>query len=127
MSKSLSESQSENIGLTEKIMTLSSLDDDKMIQWKRKQVAKKVTHTKEQYKRCIPQRRGLEYVEATSEKSMWPSASNSHNPKATSSEGTQAAYIDLKIVKLYEKLQSSTDHGIDFSKIKGQKPFRPGH
>ena len=37
-------------------------------------------------------------VEETSEKSVQPSTSNNRNPKATSSEGTQAAYIDQKIV-----------------------------
>ena len=46
---------------------------------------------------------------------MQPSESNSRNPKATSSEGTQAAYMDPKIVKLYDKIQFSTGHGINFA------------
>ena len=74
-----------------------------------------------------PQRRGLWYVKTISEKSVQLSVSNHRNPKNTCSEGTQAAYIDQKIVKLYEKLQSSTGHGINFAKRKGQQPFKPGH
>ena len=58
---------------------------------------------------------------------MQLSASSPRNPKTTYSEGTQAAYIDKKIVKLYDKLQSSIGHGIDFAKRKSQKPFRPSH
>ena len=45
-SNSLNESQSENVGLTKKIMTLSFLDADRKIQWEREQVVEKVTHTK---------------------------------------------------------------------------------
>ena len=69
----------------------------------------------------------LGYAEATSKKYVPPSVNNPRNPKDTSSEGTQAAYFDQKIVQLYDKLQCSTGHGIDFAKRKGQKPFRPGH
>ena len=108
-------------------MTLSSLDDEKKIQFEKEQVVEKIMHTKDQFKRFIPQRRGLGYVEATSKKSVQPIASNPRNPKATSSEGTQATYIDQKIVLLFDKLQSSIGHGIDFAKRKGQKPFKPCH
>ena len=68
------------------------------------QVAERVAHTKEQYKKFISQRMGLGYVEVTSEKYVQPSTSNSRNPKTTCSEETQAAYVDQQIVQLYNKI-----------------------
>ena len=78
-------------------MSLSSLCANRKIQWEKEQVVEKIVHTKEQYKRFIPQRRGLGYVETSPEKFVQPSVRYPRIPKTTPSKGTQAAYIDHKI------------------------------
>ena len=89
-------------------MTLSFHDAEKKIQWERERVAKDIAHTNEKFKRFIPQRKSLGYVESSSEKSVQPYARSPHSPKTTCSEETEVAYINQKITQLYKKLQSST-------------------
>ena len=67
-------------------------------------MSKQVAHHKKQFKRFIPQKRGLGYVEPGSEKCKQPSTSETRDPKATCSEGTQVVYIDQKITQLVEKI-----------------------
>ena len=75
-------------------MILSSHDAEKKIQWERERVVENIAHTKEQYKMFIPQRKGLRYVEPSSEKSVRLRARYPPSPNTTCSERTEAAYID---------------------------------
>ena len=90
-------------------------------------MAEQITQHKELFKRFIPHKQGLGYVESSSENCVQPSARSPRDPKTTCSEGIQVAYIDQKITQLFEKLQSSTSQEIDFAKRKVEKPFRPSH
>ena len=71
--------------------------------WERGRISDHAEQQKEQFKRFVPQRRGLGYVEPGSEEYKTPSTSETGNPKAKCSEGIQVVYIDQKITQLFEK------------------------
>ena len=78
-------------------------------------MAEKISAEKELFKKFIPSKRGLGYVEVPDV----PSGSGSH--------GNVPIFHDKKITRLYKNLHNSKGQGIDFQKRKKQKPFRPSH
>ena len=97
--------------LTLKMSEISMSDDAKKDLWKRELVAEKISAEKELFKRFVPPKRGIGYVEIPDV----PSGSGSH--------GTMPIFHDKKITRLFENLHNSKGQGIDFQKRKKQKPF----
>ena len=71
-------------------------------------MVEQVAQHKELFKKFIPEKRGLRYIDPSSESCVQHSESSPRDPKTTCSERIQVAYIDQKITQLFEKLQSST-------------------
>ena len=78
-------------------------------------MAEKISAEKELFKKFIPSKWGLGFVE-------FP---NVHS--GSGSHQNVPVFYDKKITRLYENLHNSKGQGIDFQKRKKQKPFRPGH
>ena len=87
LSKSLEELQSENNMLNEKIITLCSHKAELKTKWEKEQVAAKIAQDKEQFKRCVPPKRSLGYVEPSSKKCVHSSTRSPRSPKATKRRG----------------------------------------
>ena len=106
----------ENISvLNQKVNEIFTSDEVKKELWKMELVAEKISAENELFKRFIPPKRGIGYVEFPDV----PSGSGSH--------GNVSIFHDKKITRLYENLHNSNGQGIDFQKRKKQKSFRPSH
>ena len=123
LSKSLNELESAKEMLTLQVVNLISHNVEIFFKWEQEKAAEYVAQTREQYKRFVPERMSLGYVESSSSECTQSNTRSPRDPKATSGEGIQAEYIDKKITQLYLKLRCSTSHGIDFVKRKAQNPF----
>ena len=78
-------------------------------------MAEKISAENELFKRFVPPKQGLWYVEI------------SDVPRGLESQGNVLVFHEKKIPQIYEKLHNSKDQGINFQKRKKQKPFRPSH
>ena len=96
MNKSIEELHGEIFTLRERIITLSVHESVLKAKWENERIYEQVAHQKEQFKRFVPQRRGLGYVEPGSEECKQPRMSETRDPKATCSKRIQVAYIDLE-------------------------------
>ena len=97
----------ENVSvLTLKMNEVSMSDDSKKDLWKRELVAEKISAENELFKRFVPSKRGLGYVEIPDV----PSGSGSH--------GNVPAFNDRKVTQLYKKIHNFKGQGIDFQKRK---------
>ena len=92
--------------LTLKVNEISTFDEVKKELWKKELVAEKISAENELFKKFIPSKRGLGFVEFPDV----PSGSRSH--------GNVPTFHDKKITRLYENLHNSKGQGIDFQKIK---------
>ena len=74
-------------------------------------MVEKTSAEKELFKRFVPPKRGLGYVEF------------SDVPSGLESHGNVPIFYDKKISQIYEKLHNFKSQGIDFQKRKKQKLF----
>ena len=93
-------------------------------------MAEKILVENKLFKRFVPPKRGIGYVEKPFCSGKIGCFMSHEIPKVPSGLGSHEnvrVYHDKKIYKLYERLHNSKGQGIDFQKRKKYKPFRPGH
>ena len=84
----------EIVNAKQKITALTMHESVMKELWEKERLSEQVAQHKEQFKRFVPQRRGLGYVEQGSEECKQSSTNETCDSKATCSEGIQITYID---------------------------------